>query len=286
MAICRQRYGSFCKAGSLALAGKGRLASLAVGAALRSRRISFLSFQGGSVIRIIATLTIVLCLTPRAPFQRRVPTVDDLLNVKSVGGAQISPDGKWVAYTVTETDFKQDAFVTQIWLADVSTGRTLQLTRGEKSAASPRWSPDGKWLAFTSPRSATQSDLRDPPRRRRSGAADQGRDRRRGFAWSRRRQDASRSSRAEPPTQAPEGRKEQLGDFEVVRQRVPALAPLDARRRRGAARRRPPGTQRTQGQGRSPSAAFSWSPDGTRDRLQRHGQPRSRSRARRPTSTC
>ena len=86
------------------------------------------------MIRIIATLTIVLCLTPRAPFQRRVPTVDDLLNIKSIGGAQISPDGTWVAYTVTETDFKQDAFVTHIWLADAATGRTLQLTRGEKSA--------------------------------------------------------------------------------------------------------------------------------------------------------
>ena len=32
----------------------------------------------------------------------RVPTVDDLLNVKTVGAARISPDGKWVAYTVSE----------------------------------------------------------------------------------------------------------------------------------------------------------------------------------------
>ncbi len=29
--------------------------------------------------------------------QHHVPTVDDLLTIKSVGGTQISPDGKWVA---------------------------------------------------------------------------------------------------------------------------------------------------------------------------------------------
>jgi len=90
---------------------------------------------------------------------RRIPTIDDLLLVKSAGGATISPDGKWVAYTVTETDFKQDAYVTQIWLADAMTGSLFQLTRGEKSSSSPDWSPDGKWLAFTSSRVGDKSQL-------------------------------------------------------------------------------------------------------------------------------
>src|SRR5262245_31932776 len=71
---------------------------------------------------------------------RRVPTIDDLLLVKSAAGAQISPDGKWVAYTVSETDFRQDAYVTQIWLANTATGRTFQLTRGDKSSSNPQWS--------------------------------------------------------------------------------------------------------------------------------------------------
>ncbi len=83
---------------------------------------------------------------------QRVPTVDDLLNIKSAGSPQISPDGNRVAHTVTETDWKQDAFVTHIWIADVKTGRTAQLTRGEKSAGNAQWSPDGEWLAFTSDR--------------------------------------------------------------------------------------------------------------------------------------
>ena len=90
--------------------------------------------------RFIALLLIVHL--PSAAAAQHVPTVDDLLNVKTAGGAHISPDGKWVAYTVSEADFKQNAFITQVWLANAATGRSVQLTRGEKSATSPQWSPD------------------------------------------------------------------------------------------------------------------------------------------------
>jgi len=102
--------------------------------------------------RLPILLLIIACLSLAASAQRRVPTIDDLINVKSLGGAQISPDGKYVAYSVNETDWKQDAFVTQIWLANIATGKTFQLTRGEKSAGNPQWSPDGQLLAFSSDR--------------------------------------------------------------------------------------------------------------------------------------
>src|SRR4029453_3791264 len=91
--------------------------------------------------------------------ERRVPTVDDLLTVRTLGAAQISPDGGGVAYTVSETDFAQDAFVTQIWMAETATGRTVQLTRGDKPASSPKWSPNGKWLGFISPRVADRNQV-------------------------------------------------------------------------------------------------------------------------------
>src|SRR5258708_1752870 len=102
--------------------------------------------------RSIIFLLFVASLTLTTQAQRRIPTIDDLLNVKSLGGAQISPDGKWVAYTVSESDFKQNAYVTHVWLVNAQTGRTLQMTRGEKSAGNPQWSPNGEWLAFTSNR--------------------------------------------------------------------------------------------------------------------------------------
>jgi len=77
----------------------------------------------------LSSLTLVLaltmCLSAGAQNQKRVPGVDDLLNIRQAGGAQISPEGKRVAYTVSEADYKQDAFVKQIWLAEVDTGHYI-----------------------------------------------------------------------------------------------------------------------------------------------------------------
>jgi Tol biopolymer transport system component len=109
--------------------------------------------------RLHVLLLIIACLSSAASAQRRIPTVDDLINVKSLGGAQISPDGKFVAYSVSETDWKQDAFVTQIWLANTTTGKTFQLTRGEKPCGNPQWSPDSQWLAFTSNRIGDKNQI-------------------------------------------------------------------------------------------------------------------------------
>src|SRR6266480_6246751 len=104
---------------------------------------------------IILSITIVQSVYA----QRHVPTLDDLLTIKSVGGTQISPEGKWVAYTVGYGDFKQDAFVTQIWLVESDTRKNFQLTRGEKSSTNPRWSPDGRWLAFLSNRQDDKNQI-------------------------------------------------------------------------------------------------------------------------------
>ena len=97
---------------------------------------------------VLITFTISLCIAQAS----HVPTLDELLTLKSIAGTQISPDGKWVAYTVGYGDFKQDAFITQIWLANSENGKSFQLTRGDKSSTNPRWSPDGQWLAFLSNR--------------------------------------------------------------------------------------------------------------------------------------
>lgn len=106
---------------------------------------------------------LLLLIAGLVPFfvhaQSRVPTVDDLLNVKSLGGSRISPDGKWIVYTVTETDWKQDAFVSHLWLVNTAGGKPFQLTRGEKSAGSAQWSPDGEWLTFTSNRVGDKNQI-------------------------------------------------------------------------------------------------------------------------------
>src|SRR5262245_64418502 len=104
--------------------------------------------------RLFSTMLffVVSVVITNAQASRHVPTIDELITLKTIGGVQISPDAKWIAYTVGYGDFKTDSFVTQIWLIDLATGRNFQVTRGDKSSTSPRWSPDGALLTFLSNR--------------------------------------------------------------------------------------------------------------------------------------
>ncbi|MCU1242064.1 MAG: peptidase prolyl oligopeptidase active site protein [Candidatus Acidoferrum typicum] len=85
---------------------------------------------------------------------KHAPSLEESLSLKTIGGARISPDGRFIVYRVRETDWKENAYVRQIWLANVTTGASFQLTRGKKSSDAPEWSPDGQWLAFIGEREA------------------------------------------------------------------------------------------------------------------------------------
>src|SRR2546425_588547 len=88
----------------------------------------------------------------RATSQKHALTFDDYIALKSVGDPQLSPDGRWVAYTVTEYSLKENRGTTGIWLAELATGQMRQLTAGPGRARQRRWSPEGRPLAFVSTR--------------------------------------------------------------------------------------------------------------------------------------
>jgi dipeptidyl aminopeptidase/acylaminoacyl peptidase len=201
----------------------------------------------------------LLALIPVAQ-AARVPTIDDLLKLTAPGAVRISPDGKYVAYTVTEPDFEQDAYVTQIWIVETGSGRSWQLTRGKKSSSGPRWSPDSQWLAFTSDREggknqlfAIRPDGGEALQLTKASTAVGG------FAWSPDGKQIAFSA----PEKEPQGlkdRKGHLGEFQVVRKDYTHshLWTLDV----AEAMKAPvEGKQRTKGRDFT-VRSFSWSPDG------------------------
>ena len=68
-------------------------------------------------------------------------------------GASLSPDGAQVAYVLSEYDADDDADKTTLWLKDINTGDTRQMTSATSSVSSPQWSPDGTKIGFISDRS-------------------------------------------------------------------------------------------------------------------------------------
>jgi dipeptidyl aminopeptidase/acylaminoacyl peptidase len=104
--------------------------------------------------KLITTLPLVLLiavLTFGAAGDRRM-TITDALAIKNVGGPQFSPDGKWIAYTISEWDKENNRRASHIYLVSAEGGRSIKLTNGEKGESAPQWSPDGTRIAFTADR--------------------------------------------------------------------------------------------------------------------------------------
>ena len=83
-------------------------------------------------------------------------TPEEQMKTKGVGGVQVSPDGRRVAFTVNEAVMagEKSEILTHIHMAQADGSTSFQFTFGEKSCNNPQWSHDGKWIAFTTSRTS------------------------------------------------------------------------------------------------------------------------------------
>ena len=79
-------------------------------------------------------------------------TVEEMLKIRRVSDPQLSPDGRFVAYVVTDVSLERNKRVNHLWVVPTAGGEPIALVQDDKPDTSPRWSPDGKRLAFLSTR--------------------------------------------------------------------------------------------------------------------------------------
>lgn len=107
--------------------------------------------------RPLAALLLAVLAGGALAADRRPVTLDDFYALRDVEDVQLSPDGDWVAYTVSRVDEDADDWTSDVWVSSWDGRRRVQLTHTAESESAPRWSPDGRRLAFL-------SDRQDPER--------------------------------------------------------------------------------------------------------------------------
>src|SRR5690349_2189366 len=92
----------------------------------------------------ILALTIPVLSQAKHPF-----TFEDMMKLKRVGDPQVSPDGKWVIFSVVDVDLAANTKTPHIWIVPTAGGQEKEII-ADQDADRPRWAPDGKRFAFLS----------------------------------------------------------------------------------------------------------------------------------------
>jgi len=99
----------------------------------------------------VVTSSLAISTVVAAPF-----TAQDLNTLARVSDPQVSPDGRYVVYTLRETDMEANRGRNDLWLLDLADGKgtpsSRRLTQHPAADSSPRWAADGSGIFFLSSR--------------------------------------------------------------------------------------------------------------------------------------
>jgi dipeptidyl aminopeptidase/acylaminoacyl peptidase len=109
----------------------------------------------------ISVLFLVLALAGSRPAiaqtgAKRPMTFEDMMQMKRLGETAVSPDGKWLAYSVTTVDLDKNTKTPELWVQQIGGGEPMKIAVAQSGDGSPEFAPDSKRILFTSSRDGSQ----------------------------------------------------------------------------------------------------------------------------------
>lgn len=110
-----------------------------------------------SLINLVLFTGILIILMPLLSAASDLPglTPGQLLKIKSCSQVKISPDGKWIAYTVSiprKAADKPGSSFEELYIYSINSGKTKLFIGNDKRVSSIQWKPDSSAITFLSKR--------------------------------------------------------------------------------------------------------------------------------------
>ncbi len=87
---------------------------------------------------------------------KRAIKPSDVYNIQTVSGPEVSPDGKWLAYSLTTTDSVKNKRNSDVWIISWDGKENIQMTNSPDGESQAKFSPDGKYISFVSARNGME----------------------------------------------------------------------------------------------------------------------------------
>ena len=111
-----------------------------------------------AMLKRFALLLVFLAATALLAAEKTPITHEMLTLMKRVGAPVVSPDGKWVVFSVTEPSYDEKEQSSDLWIVPADgSAKPRKITALKAGESDPSWSPDSRRLAFSAKRDADES---------------------------------------------------------------------------------------------------------------------------------